>query len=278
MDGFKDSTKMKYMGGGMVDGYAKGGSAKAGAKIAKVMGEFKKGELHSGSKEGPKVKSPKQAMAIAMSEAGKAPMKKGGGGDVKMPSPAESAASGNRMSAQEGAEMREMRMMREMKKRVPATRREPMLPPVGESAKSGNRMSAQEGAEARKMKMAVGGKFSAPNKMSVDYGPVKRPAPPPTLERKPKIELSASGKARLEAQAAAMKRAPGRAVPVTPGIPSKISPPNLRDISPRNPFVDTMPKMTLPSGPPPAGMAPVNPGKAAMMKKGGLAVMPKGKC
>ena len=161
MDGFKDSTKMKYMGGGMVDGYAKGGSAKAGAKIAKVMGEFKKGELHSGSKEGPKVKSPKQAMAIAMSEAGKAPMKKGGGGDVKMPSPAESAASGNRMAEMEAREMREMlgstmtererRMMREMKKRVPATRREPMLPPVGASVASGNRMSAQEGAEAREM-------------------------------------------------------------------------------------------------------------------------------
>jgi hypothetical protein len=166
MDGFKDSTKMKYMGGGMVDGYAKGGSAKAGAKIAKVMGEFKKGELHSGSKEGPKVKSPKQAMAIAMSEAGKAPMKKGGGGDVKMPSPAESAASGNRMAEMEAREMREMmrrekgmgamteremRMMREMKKRVPATRREPMLPPVGASAASGNRMSAQEGAEMREM-------------------------------------------------------------------------------------------------------------------------------
>jgi len=166
MDGFKDSTKMKYMGGGMVDGYAKGGSAKAGAKIAKVMGEFKKGELHSGSKEGPKVKSPKQAMAIAMSEAGKMPMKKGGGGDVRMPSPAESAASGNRMAEMEAREMREMmrrekgmgamteremRMMREMKKRVPATRREPMLPPVGASVASGNRMSVQEGAEMREM-------------------------------------------------------------------------------------------------------------------------------
>jgi hypothetical protein len=165
MDGFKDSTKMKYMGGGMVGGYAKGGMAKAGAKIAKVMGEFKKGELHSGSKEGPKVKSPKQAMAIAMSEAGKGkmPMKKGNGGDVKMPSPAESAASGNRMSEMEAKEERMLmrrapgvgsmteREKREMKKRVPATRREPMLPPVGASVASGNRMSAQEGAEMRGM-------------------------------------------------------------------------------------------------------------------------------
>lgn len=39
-------------------------------KIKKVMGEFKRGTLHSGSKKGPKVKSRKQAVAIAMSEAG----------------------------------------------------------------------------------------------------------------------------------------------------------------------------------------------------------------
>jgi hypothetical protein len=35
------------------------------------MGEFKRGKLHSGSKSGPKVKSRKQAIAIAMSEARK---------------------------------------------------------------------------------------------------------------------------------------------------------------------------------------------------------------
>lgn len=40
-------------------------------KEHKVMGEFKRGTLHSGSKTGPKVKSRKQAVAIAMSEAGK---------------------------------------------------------------------------------------------------------------------------------------------------------------------------------------------------------------
>ena len=37
-------------------------------KAAKVMGEFKRGKLHSGSKKGPKVKSRKQAIAIALSE------------------------------------------------------------------------------------------------------------------------------------------------------------------------------------------------------------------
>ena len=41
-------------------------------KIAKVYREFKAGELHSGSKTGPVVKSRKQAVAIGLSEARKA--------------------------------------------------------------------------------------------------------------------------------------------------------------------------------------------------------------
>lgn len=40
----------------------------AANKVRKVMGEFKRGTLHSGSKRGPKVKSRKQAVAIALSE------------------------------------------------------------------------------------------------------------------------------------------------------------------------------------------------------------------
>lgn len=40
------------------------------AKIGKVMGEFKEGTLHSG-KSGKVVKNPKQAIAIAISEAAK---------------------------------------------------------------------------------------------------------------------------------------------------------------------------------------------------------------
>ena len=39
-------------------------------KVGKVMREFKKGQLHSG-KSGKIVKNPKQAIAIALSEAGK---------------------------------------------------------------------------------------------------------------------------------------------------------------------------------------------------------------
>ena len=43
---------------------------KAEKKISKVMREFKAGGLHSG-KGGPVVKSKKQAVAIALSQAGK---------------------------------------------------------------------------------------------------------------------------------------------------------------------------------------------------------------
>lgn len=41
------------------------------AKMKKVMTEFKEGKLHSGSKKGPEVTNPKQAVAIAYSEAKK---------------------------------------------------------------------------------------------------------------------------------------------------------------------------------------------------------------
>lgn len=43
-----------------------------------VMHEYKHGELHSGAKDGPKVKSRKQALAIAFSEDRKNGGSKGG--------------------------------------------------------------------------------------------------------------------------------------------------------------------------------------------------------
>ena len=49
-------------------------SDKAAKKIAKVMGEFKDKSLHSGM-DGKVVKSKKQAIAIALSEAGVAKKK-----------------------------------------------------------------------------------------------------------------------------------------------------------------------------------------------------------
>jgi hypothetical protein len=45
--------------------------AKKTKKIEKVVHEFKEGELKSGSKKGPKVTNPKQAIAIAISESKK---------------------------------------------------------------------------------------------------------------------------------------------------------------------------------------------------------------
>lgn len=50
-------------------------SKKAQKKIEKVMREYKHGELHSGSKKGPKVSSRPQAVAIALSEARKKGLK-----------------------------------------------------------------------------------------------------------------------------------------------------------------------------------------------------------
>ncbi|MBZ5586489.1 MAG: DUF6496 domain-containing protein [Acidobacteriia bacterium] len=44
--------------------------SKARAKVGKVMGEFKRGQLRSGGKA--KVKNPKQAIAIGLSEARRA--------------------------------------------------------------------------------------------------------------------------------------------------------------------------------------------------------------
>jgi hypothetical protein len=66
---FKKADKIKKM------------NKKKEGKVEKVMHEYKEGKLHSGSKKGPEVRSRKQAVAIALSEARKAgekvkPMKK----------------------------------------------------------------------------------------------------------------------------------------------------------------------------------------------------------
>lgn len=128
------------------------------------------------------------------------------GGPVKkpMPTPGESVKSGNRMSKQEGDEMRFMEML-EKKKRP--------MPTPAESVKSGNRMAREEGAEMKKMKMAVGGKVPAPNMMSVAPSPGKG---------SPK--MSAADMYKLKAQELAMKRAPERPMPAKASPQPEVTP------------------------------------------------------
>lgn len=134
MDGFKNSTKTQYMKGGD-NCYAKGGHVKGAAKIAKVMGEFKHGDLHSGSKSGPKVTSRKQATAIAMSEANRAPvMKKARGGSAEAGDVLISKMTKDELSqGAKGIRMAEERLAKRRvnlpKKAVPVAPREPMLSP-----------------------------------------------------------------------------------------------------------------------------------------------------
>ena len=110
----------------LVPVFKKGGAVK-GEKIAKVMREYKEGKLHSGSKKGPVVKNPKQAMAIALSEARAA--KKAKGGEVfsdeymayesKGPKTRYTAAKGRRMSKERAMERRALDKARHAEKYAP---------------------------------------------------------------------------------------------------------------------------------------------------------------
>jgi hypothetical protein len=119
----------------MVAKYAKGGSVKKGEqKIGRVMEEFTKGKLHSGSKEGPKVKTTKQAVAIALNEAraagAKIPrVKKNNGGSVESDDVIMARMTKDELA--QGA--RGVRMARErlekqtVKKGVPPANRAPLI-------------------------------------------------------------------------------------------------------------------------------------------------------
>jgi hypothetical protein len=72
--GYKETTSGKMVKS------AKGGLTKSQKKIGSVMRRFKKDKLKSSS--GQKVSNPKQAIAIALSEAGQSKIKKASEGDM----------------------------------------------------------------------------------------------------------------------------------------------------------------------------------------------------
>lgn len=118
MHGFKNSTRTQYFKGGE-------------AKVGKVMGEFKAGTLHSGSKKGPAVENPKQAIAIALSEARKAgakvPMKKARGGEVRQEASDKTISVQRPMSAQTTVETRRAMAVKRAKDAAP--KRAPLIDP-----------------------------------------------------------------------------------------------------------------------------------------------------
>jgi hypothetical protein len=81
VEGYISEAERRMMGDSM-PGMKKGGMTKGQKKVGKVMREFKAGKLHSG-KKGPVVKNPKQAIAIALSEAGMSKKKMQSGGMVR---------------------------------------------------------------------------------------------------------------------------------------------------------------------------------------------------
>jgi hypothetical protein len=392
MKGFKDSTRTQYSMGGAA--YAKGGSAKGAAKVAKVMGEFKRGELHSGSKEGPKVTKPAQAKAIAMSEARKAgmkaPMKKNEGGKVgkmpplgetmksvrrlppeltpaqmraledrfgekKRPSPADSVKSGNRIAKEEAAEARHLGVFKEGGKvrkyaeggpvePVRNLRPMPVAMPMPDTALgmfdySSPASSPDMNDNIRNLlrsydKYAATGKYDMPdlrnfvNDLNSQFTDNDRIAAKSSLLR----DLPLAGTSQVTRRTGGSDYFPGEGRPPPP-MPPMMKPPMppmmsepyypgndvfqptppprglsglaleglknasimkepqpplqnlgqvLQRIQQKQPpvdrgFIDRMPRMNVPEGPPPAGMAPVDPNKAMMMKHGGRAAMSKGK-
>ena len=117
-----EAARARRLGG---IGLKKGGAVKPG-KVKIVMREFKAGKLKSGS--GQKVTNPKQAVAIAMSEAGMKKAKKFGDGGM-------TAAEGKAYADTEMANQEALRKAREeaKKQKAPVSKRYAKGGEVGES-------------------------------------------------------------------------------------------------------------------------------------------------
>ena len=181
MDGFKNTTKMKYMDadGYAMGGYAKGGDAKPATKSA----------------------------AKASNAGAKSPMKKAEGGRVnRMPPIGDSVDSGNRMSKLNAADR--AAVLRTAKKGVPVASR---LPMIGDSVDSGNRMSklnaADRAAVLRTTPRAKGGVMKKANGLaampkgaSKNKGPVRKYAEGGAVTNQPMGQTTAAYGAKLREQ------------------------------------------------------------------------------
>lgn len=158
--GTKKAPPAAKKGASPVPGVALGMKKGGMAKVEKVMGEYGKGELHSGSKTGPVVKNPKQAVAIALSEARKAgaklPVKKAMGGPI-MSDAARAALAANPGGARVDAAMAARNM--------PTARAMPVLPaavPAGALSAMQARRPFKKGGDV--VKKQAGGSMSAQGK------------------------------------------------------------------------------------------------------------------
>ena len=207
MDGFKNTTKTCYSMGG----YAKGGP-KGAAKISRVMGEFKSGTLHSGSKKGPEVTNPKQAVAIALSEARKAgakiPVKKNMGGKIETRDEMNRRTVETPSRALTSEEVKAMRKTMMPKKAVPPVNRAPLIQPRKMSPLDRRTMEEpsapyKKGGAAKKP-MAVRSKSSAQKyKSAMAARPSREPRIPPSTLNAVKTAISDAITSAVPAQAMA---------------------------------------------------------------------------
>lgn len=191
------------MRGAMMKKGGKVTGEKAQKKVGKVMREFKEGKLHSG-KDGPVVKNPKQAMAIALSEARS--MKKADGGEVsKGPKTRGTARKGREQGRKQAMERWANQRMRHAEKYAPGMDLDNIHDAeIKEASKKADRY--QQGGIARKR--------------PPEMGRVVDPVAPEVVRRKPssamqdrlaairagQAERRARNQARLDSVRAARER------------------------------------------------------------------------